>query len=230
MMPEETKQIITELYPTNTNRKIAKIVGYGISTIEKFAQKNGLKKQMEAPMKRGDIFGELTIIYKTDKKHRNNYLWKCSCSCGKVKLIRGDLIKHGGVKSCGCKVRAGINHHRKTGYGKIGGTFWSKIISHAIERGKEFKITVKEAWELFEKQNGECPLTGIALVFPTNMKAKMSEYNMSLDRIDSSKGYIEGNVQWVYKPAQFMKHTLSQQEFINLCIKVANKHKRKTNG
>jgi hypothetical protein len=42
----------------------------------------------------------------------------------------------------------------------------------------------------------------------------------SLDRIDSSIGYVEGNVQWIYKPLNTMKGTLSNQEFIQLCKEV----------
>jgi hypothetical protein len=45
--------------------------------------------------------------------------------------------------------------------------------------------------------------------------------NWSLDRIDSSLGYIEGNVQWIYKEIQFMKRVLSQEDFIGWCEKIA---------
>lgn len=47
---------------------------------------------------------------------------------------------------------------------------------------------------------------------------------MSLDRIDSSRGYEVGNVQWVTKYVNWAKNDLSQEDFINLCIAVANKH------
>jgi len=47
----------------------------------------------------------------------------------------------------------------------------------------------------------------------------------SLDRIDSSKGYIEGNVQWVHKMVNMSKQQYTQEEFINMCIAVANKVK-----
>jgi hypothetical protein len=46
--------------------------------------------------------------------------------------------------------------------------------------------------------------------------------NASLDRIDSSIGYVEGNVAWVYKPINIMKQTLNSAEFIDLCKKIAN--------
>jgi hypothetical protein len=47
----------------------------------------------------------------------------------------------------------------------------------------------------------------------------------SLDRIDSSRGYIEGNVQWVHKMANMCKQHYSQKRFIDMCIAVSNKVK-----
>jgi hypothetical protein len=39
----------------------------------------------------------------------------------------------------------------------------------------------------------------------------------SIDRIDSSKGYILGNIQWVHKDVNFMKRTYSQEYFVKMC-------------
>jgi hypothetical protein len=43
--------------------------------------------------------------------------------------------------------------------------------------------------------------------------------------IDSSKGYIEGNIQWVHKDINNMKWDFTQEEFINYCKLVANNFK-----
>ena len=45
----------------------------------------------------------------------------------------------------------------------------------------------------------------------------MSNITASLDRIDSSKGYIEGNVQWVHKRVNLMKGNMSTENFIEWC-------------
>ena len=47
----------------------------------------------------------------------------------------------------------------------------------------------------------------------------------SLDRIDSSKGYIKGNVQWVHKEFNKMKLDLLDKEFIDICKLVHKYHK-----
>ena len=43
----------------------------------------------------------------------------------------------------------------------------------------------------------------------------------SLDRIDSSRGYVPENVQWVHKVINRMKGTLSDDEFKSWCRTVA---------
>ena len=48
------------------------------------------------------------------------------------------------------------------------------------------------------------------------------EITASLDRIDSSKGYIEGNVQWVHKSVNIMKCDFSSDIFIGICNQISN--------
>ena len=62
-------------------------------------------------------------------------------------------------------------------------------------------------------QNRKCAITGDEL--PNILRA-------SLDRIDSSKGYIEGNVQWVTAQANKCKHILSMSELYEFAQKVLN--------
>lgn len=48
-----------------------------------------------------------------------------------------------------------------------------------------------------------------------------------LDMIDPTKGYVEGNVQWIHKDIQEMKGYLSSAEFLRRCFKVVyNQSKR----
>lgn len=39
----------------------------------------------------------------------------------------------------------------------------------------------------------------------------------SIDRIDSSVGYVEGNMQWVHKDVNRMKQEFSESYFIETC-------------
>jgi hypothetical protein len=55
------------------------------------------------------------------------------------------------------------------------------------------------------------------------------ERTASLDRIDSSFGYIEGNVQWVHKDINIIKLDYDQDYFIKICSAVCN-YKNKENN
>ena len=59
----------------------------------------------------------------------------------------------------------------------------------ARKRGLEFSITIEYIVNLFEEQKGLCYITGMVLSLD-----KYKHNTISIDRIDSSKGYIEGNI------------------------------------
>nr|DAG84015.1 MAG TPA: restriction endonuclease [Caudoviricetes sp.] len=42
------------------------------------------------------------------------------------------------------------------------------------------------------------------------------------NRIDSSKGYIRGNLQWVTKRVNWMKGDMSTEELFEMCNKILN--------
>lgn len=48
---------------------------------------------------------------------------------------------------------------------------------------------------------------------------------MSIDRIDSSEGYLKGNVQLLHKDVNMAKQQYSQDYFVEMCKAVADKEK-----
>lgn len=106
-------------------------------------------------------------------------------------------------------------------YNKIPLSQWSSIKRGATSRNLEFTITMEYAANLLISQNMKCILSGVDISFGTlgskNKTRNYIETTASLDRIDSSKGYVEGNVQWVHKMINTMKWTNSNFEFIKWC-------------
>ena len=85
-------------------------------------------------------------------------------------------------------------------------------------------ITLEHLRSVWEKQNGICPYSGWKLILPdtTNgWETGESIYNASLDRINSSLGYIEGNVQFVARVINNAKGTLPEKEFCEMLDAIA---------
>lgn len=107
------------------------------------------------------------------------------------------------------------------GFGEISGSKFAEIKRNAEIRNLEFNITIEYLWELFLKQNRKCIYTNIELKFSTSKQiTKGFEQTASLDRIDSSKGYIEGNIQWIHKDVNKIKRNYTEKQFIQMCREI----------
>lgn len=93
----------------------------------------------------------------------------------------------------------------------------------AKEHNKYIDIDLEFLYYLWNKQNGKCALTGIPLTYKF-YEGRVNS-NVSIDRIDSSKGYAKDNVQLVCMAANQMKNDLSQDEFLQMCQLVINNAK-----
>jgi hypothetical protein len=147
--------------------------------------------------------------------------WLCECLlCNQQKILAASNVKKS--KQCrSCTYQTNINNKSGTwiGFGDISGSQWRNIIRSAKNRNIFFDLTIEYCWNLFLEQDKKCALSGTQIVFAINKRSR-KETTASLDRIDSSKGYIEGNVQWLHKDINRMKWTNSDDEFIKWCKKV----------
>ena len=171
--------------------------------------------------KTGKVFGKLKAIHPVRRKSRVH--WFCECACGNNVIVNSFSLSSGVTKSCGCILKKLIiskNEALFKGYGELSGAAYGVIRYNAQKRNIPFSVTVKYAWELFLQQNEKCSLSGLSLSFG-NKRDKI-EQTASLDRIDSSKGYEKGNVQWVHKIINIMKGTNSQDDFVRICKLINN--------
>lgn len=216
---KEQESLILDLYKKGyTLQKIATELGFCCyGTVRNFLKDKGInlrtRREVHAiknDTKVGERVGKLVLLERTVDfvKNRRVSSWLCKCDCGKIKKIRTTLLlrKDRGARSCGCA-------HRKR-YGEISGSYWHRAKAGAKNRNIEFNITIKDAWDLFLKQNRKCALSNVDLVFGKITTA-------SLDRIDSSKGYHLDNIQWIHKHINNMKLDFSEDEFIYFCRKIA---------
>jgi hypothetical protein len=190
----------------------------------------------------GHQYGFLTAVKcvgvkETYNKKSNRIIkrpvWLFKCHCGKeIKRTRSEVEscqRHGLTISCGCesfKHKRGNKHGLWKGFGEISKQYFTRTKRGAKKRNLEFNVTLEYLWNLFLKQNKKCALTDEDINFGSATQKQNNSFKnqtASLDRIDSSKGYVEGNVQWVHKYINNMKWDLTQNEFIEWCRKVSIK-------
>lgn len=175
------------------------------------------EKKYEVPLE-GQQFNRLTFI-KEEGGTGNRKYWLCSCQCGTVKLFPYWGVFSGKTISCGCYQREKAGKIKWKGFGDISGRYWSGLKDGAKRRGIEFSLTIEEAWDVYLCQNRKCALSGTEIEF-SRMTNKCPQ-TASLDRIDNSKGYITGNIQWLHKMVNSMKHCMEQEYFVNFCCRIA---------
>lgn len=172
--------------------------------------------------KRLPIIGELinnwqVVESKVLRKHGRSYI-KVKCLCDDKTESDLPYSHLESKKSLGCK--ACSRFHTSKGYKLITGTFWSLIENSARKRNIEFSISIKDAWDLYLKQNKSCALSGISINFEPSTNKHENLRTCSLDRIDSKKGYTLDNIQWVHKDINIMKNRFNEDYFKDMIKKI----------
>lgn len=94
----------------------------------------------------------------------------------------------------------------------------NKARSRSKQKGYITDITIEYLKQLWEKQNGTCPYTKIKMEISrtsTDKDIKKTPIKASLDRIDPSKGYIKGNVEFVCYCVNVMKNDFTKEQMMN---------------
>lgn len=173
----------------------------------------------------GMRFGHWTIVDVNDFKFLSSdkeRSYRVKCDCGEESYVRITFLTNKRSTCCkDCRIGRGS---RKIGC--LNASVIRRAREGAEARNLEWSVSDEYLADLLEKQDMKCALSGIDLCvsnYGLGSKRGRLETTISLDRIDSFKGYVEGNVQWVHKSINIMKSTLTQEEFINFCKLVATK-------
>ena len=175
----------------------------------------------------GTKFGEWIVVDNNIQSKKSVQYGKyvaVQCVCGFIKEVRLSTLCRGESTQCQKCIAKKRSKNYFKGVGDLSQSFFYHIQKSAISRNIEFDITAEYLWELFLNQKRVCALSGLDLCFYTSYKEKTRQ-TASVDRIDSSKGYIKGNVQWVHKWVNLMKLDFSQEEFIEMC-ELISKHRK----
>lgn len=90
----------------------------------------------------------------------------------------------------------------------------------------EEAIDFDESFILEKLKFGKCEVTGIAFDFNSPTSTAKNPYSPSIDRIDSSVGYIKENVRIVIWQYNLMKGEISDSELLKICEIIVNDSKK----
>lgn len=145
----------------------------------------------------GQTFGDLTVLgrgYSAGRKHRSA-IWLCRCECGNLTQVRGEFLRAGKTKSCGClSAKRAVEIHSTHGMSNTPEyAAWVNMRRRCSDTSsRHYKnyggrgIRVFPKWEVsFEEFFKEVGLR------PTPAH--------ELDRIDNDGNYEPGNVRWLLR-------------------------------
>ena len=155
-----------------------------------------------------------------DIRKANGGLLRCS-KCRKDKpedqfhLSRSKGNTAGRVYHCNsCCAKA----QRKRNMTEVGykANLWQNLLGNAKRRNIVVEIEKSHIQRMYDQQGGMCAVTGLPMQFSALESGKNS-YAVSVDRIDSSRGYYPDNVRLVCARVNLMKMELSDEQTMFWC-------------
>lgn len=140
-----------------------------------------------------------------------------------------NVVRHGNLTPEQRRRKSKVQHERhshktkvksreyyRTRHGRI-----KSMLKTADRRSSKFEdecnITYEYIDELFNKCNDECMVSGLSFNYLPVDGMKCNPYAPSLDRIDSTKGYVVGNVRLVCWQINLMKGEITDDELKKFC-------------
>lgn len=146
-------------------------------------------------------FGNLTALYFIgyEETHRNDRpgpyrhpMWIFSCSCGTQKSIRAAHVVNGSTKSCGCQKHTWHEDRLVPSLDLVKKQLERQYFYSARDRGLELHLTRDIIWDMSQQLCYWCGALPSNKIKPQG-RDEIFLYN-GIDRLDSSLGYVNGNV------------------------------------
>lgn len=168
------------------------------------------------PDLQGQKFGKLLVIERTSSPTKDQHVyWRCICECGRETRSSGVSLRSGtkSCKTCGTAPRKAV---------------WQQILrlykSNAKNKNHAFELTTEKFVSLISSNCDYCGRKPHQKLWQGKSSALHLAFRWNgIDRVDSAKGYVEGNVVPCCKPCNEMKSDRSREEFLEL-IKAVYHH------
>lgn len=161
------------------------------------------------------------MVLNIDRKdgHGNN-IYKCLCDCGNTAYVRGNGLTSGNTKSCGCLSTEVKKAKRLPENRGVINHIILQYKRHAKDRNLVWGLLYDDVKAIIQQPCFYCGAEKSNHKVTKNCKEGY-DYN-GIDRIDSSKGYIIGNVVPCCKICNYAKRDMNQKDFILWIQKAAH--------
>ncbi len=185
----------------------------------------------------GKKFNSLTVLSIISEETVGKYVMlKVKCVCGNEKEVQGYKVYSGRAKSCGCM--QGLK--QKVDYLKAVKKFAFTILKcQAKDRGLENTLPLTDFIRISEENCTYCgaePSNDMGVWWRNKLKSGQKRNKIredkrtegvswltnGLDRVDSSKGYVLGNVVACCKDCNRAKSDMTTEKFMTWLDKLAN--------
>lgn len=153
-------------------------------------------------------------------------LWKCLCNCGKEFITRGNSIRNGHTRSCGCAAPL-INSKRLSlpeGEANVR-QIYSNYKGGAKTRELDFNLTLDEFRKYLFNKCYYCGSEPSRLHVVKNLQQNNSILYNGIDRVNNDLGYVIENCVSCCKICNYAKQNLTYLEFIKWIDNLVNYRK-----
>ncbi len=170
----------------------------------------------------GQRFNKWLVLEFTEYWYTASF-YRCQCDCGTIKEVSAYNLKAGLSKSCGSGTCRNRDRYLDTP-AYYGGSFSRVYISyktHATQKGLAFELDCHTFYTMSQASCYYCGIEKYSCY--THRICEPLAYN-GIDRVDNTLGYTKENTVTCCGLCNHAKHTMGQQDFIDLCKRIASHH------